>query len=276
MSTPSFENAESVDQETFEAPTEEAGVGNEQPTESSDSGGHPAWKEILDVLPSSLHPIVTPALQKWDQGVQERFQQVQSKYDPYKPIIENDVDPEQIQKALDVANMLQTDPRGFYERMQGYFGQEDQGQQKTDEDDDLYDIAEGGEEENEHWKRLEQNQQVLAEYIQKEMQAKADAEAEAKLDADLKELREKHGDFDEEFVLTYAMNNNGDLNAGVQKYNQLIGKVRGVPSPGSDLPKVIAPGGATPSTAVDPATLDSKGAKNLVVDLLMQMNSPKE
>ena len=253
-----------------------APVGETQ--QQQESQGHPAWKEILDVLPTSLHPIVTPALSKWDQGVQERFQQVQSKYDPYNPFIENGISPEQIEQSLGLARMMQEDPQGLYARMGEYFGmQQDQGQPENEEDE--YDIGDGNTDPD--WEKakaqLEQNQQVLAQGLQAMMQEKANAEAEAKLESDLKALQNKHGDFDEEFVLTYALNNGNNLEAGVKKYMELVGRLRGTPAPGSNIPTPLAPGGATPSNSVDPTTLSSQDTKSLVVNLLQQMgNAQKE
>lgn len=247
-------------------------VGNaEEASSESSGGGHPAWKEILDTLPTSLHPIVTPALEKWDHGVQERFQQVQSKYDPYKQYVENNVNPQDIDKSLQIARMIETDPQGFYQRMGQYLnpkGQQDQGQQ---EDEDDYDIS-GEDAPDPRLQTMEQNQQVLAQALQAIMQKEADQKAEAQLDADLKSLREKHGDFDEEFVLSYAASNGGDLNAAVGKYIQIVAGAKGAPAPGSNLPPVVSPSGATPSSAVDPASLNSKDTKNLVVNLLQQMH----
>ena len=245
-----------------------------------ESQGHPAWKEILDVLPSSLHPIVTPALSKWDQGVQERFQQVQSKYEPYNSLVENGIQPDRIEQALGLARMMEEDPQGLYARMGEYFSMgksNDQGQ-TTENEDDEFDI---GSESSPEWERakaeLEQNQQLLAQGLQAMMQEKANAEAEAKLEADLKALKEKHGEFDEEFVLTYALNNGNNLEAGVKKYNELAGRLRGTPTPGSNIPTPLAPGGATPSNSVDPTTLSNQDTKSLVVNLLQQLgNAQKE
>lgn len=86
------------------------------------SGGNPAWGELLSVIPEELHSQVTPHLQKWDQGVQQRFQQVQSKYKPYEDFASNGVTPEAIQTALSLAQMLETNPQYLYEQIGQHFG----------------------------------------------------------------------------------------------------------------------------------------------------------
>lgn len=262
---------EAVDSAGIEADDTGAPVGNDQPVgnESEETGGHPAWKEILDALPTSLHSVVTPSLEKWDQGVQERFQQVQSKYEPYKGILESELPPDSIERAITLQNMLEQDPQGFYERMKNYF---DQGQQNSDEED-AYTPGEDDEEVDPRFAQLEQSQQMVAQQVQAMMEKEANEKAEAELTSKLEGLRQEHGDFDEEFVINYAIANGGNLSAidkGMSKYLELVGKIKGAPAPGSNLPKVVSPGGATQSSAIDPATLDKNATQNLVVSLLQK------
>ena len=81
--------------------------------QGSEGGGHPAWQEILDVLPDSLHSVVRPTLEKWDKGVEERFNTFHQQYDPYKEFVENEVDPLLIQQAMGVLQKLNEDPSGI-------------------------------------------------------------------------------------------------------------------------------------------------------------------
>lgn len=272
MSTPGFEAADSVGADDTGAPVvDDAGVGNAEVEEST--GGHPAWKEILDTLPTSLHPVVTPALEKWDHGVQERFQQVQSRYEPYKDILESELSPEEIQRALTLQNMLAQDPRGFYERMGGYFGQ---GEQESEED--AYEPDDDDEDVDPRVAQLAQSQEAIAAQLRSMMEKEATEQAEAELSSKLDSLKDEHGEFDEEFVINYAIANGGtlkDIDKGFAKYQELVGKIKGAPAPGSNLPQVVAPGGATPSTQIDPASLDKNSTQQLVVSLLQKANEAK-
>ena len=64
--------------------------------------GNPAWGEILDKTPSQLHPMMIPVFQKWDKN----FQDVQSRYAPYKDYVDNNVSPDDIgQVAADDAEI---------------------------------------------------------------------------------------------------------------------------------------------------------------------------
>lgn len=82
-------------------------------TTPNENKGNPAWKPILDVLPESLHGIVTPVLQEWDKGVQQRFQEIRSEYselEPYKKFVEANIDPGYAEQAIILADQLQREP----------------------------------------------------------------------------------------------------------------------------------------------------------------------
>lgn len=81
---------------------------------------NPAWKSILDVLPESLHPVVMPVLKEWDQGVQQRFQEIHNQYtelEPYKAFVKNNIDPAYVEQAVILADQLQRDPKNVVNNM---------------------------------------------------------------------------------------------------------------------------------------------------------------
>lgn len=265
----SSQGQEFTAEESFQQPTQQ---------ESASSGGNPAWQPILDKLPAGLHEMIRPELENWDRGVQEKFQQVQSRYAPFKDFVENGVSPEDIQRAMQVYSLLNNNPRALYDHMGQYykFAQEqaaasgDQGQQEFDEYD--LDDPEGKNSDTagiapEKFEQLERQQQIIAQVLYQEYQRKQQEAADAELEQELARLREEHGDFDEEFVIAVAAQT-GDLPGAVAKYNEIISRKVGAPRPGSDLPRVMTPGSSTPSTQVNPAELDSKGTRELIVEML--------
>lgn len=267
----SSQGQESTAGESFQQPNEQQ--------ETSSGGGHPAWNDILQKLPAGLHEMIRPELEKWDRGVQERFQQVQSRYEPYKDFVENEVDPQDIQRAMQVYQLMNQNPQMLWEQMGRYynFAQQQasnsgQGQQESVEE---YDLDESQRENvaaaegitPEKLQQLEQNQQILAKALYQKYEQEQQAQADAELEQELSRLREEFGEFDEEFVIPIAAQT-GDVEAAVKKYMELKAKIAGNPRPGSNLPRPIQPGGATPSTSVNPAELDSKDTRNLVVEFL--------
>lgn len=255
-----------------EAAADNGGQPVEQTQQQGDSeGGNPSWNEILQVLPTSLHGQVKPALEKWDRGVQQRFEQVQSQYSPYKSFVEQKVSPEDIEVALGIARQINENPQGFYDTYRGWLGIEDQqGQgQQPESNDPEFDLGDYSQEQQQQQEdpRLTQIQQqqefinnMFMERQQQEMQAQADAE----LDSQLNSLKETYGEYDMEYVLGLAMAG-VPLEDAVKKFQERYGQNR---QPDPNLPQVLSPGGGLPADKVDPKTLDGPNTRSLVEQML--------
>lgn len=88
------------------------------------SEGHPAWEELLSTIPAELHPLITPKLQEWDNGVKKRLEEVNSRYSPYKELIDQNIDPEFITGAVGLATQLQSEPDEIVRQLIETFGLE--------------------------------------------------------------------------------------------------------------------------------------------------------
>src|SRR6187399_3584926 len=86
------------------------------------TGNNPAWNKFLEVVPQDLHEKVTPLLQKWDSGVQDRFNKVHSEYEPWKGLKESGVDPELAQFGVNLVSALQNDPQMVFKALQEHYG----------------------------------------------------------------------------------------------------------------------------------------------------------
>jgi hypothetical protein len=74
---------------------------------------NPAWQKVLDALPESLHKVVLPALQEWDNNVQERFAELHKEYEaykPYEPFIKNNIAADFAWQSVVFADELQREP----------------------------------------------------------------------------------------------------------------------------------------------------------------------
>jgi hypothetical protein len=112
--------------------------------------GHPAWQEILDALPESLHPLITPKLQEWDKGVNDKINQVRTQYDPYKTFVEEKIDPALLQQAVQLIAAIDEDPEAVAKELIESFELDyvlksaaqqqvvQQQQQQTSDDDDIF------------------------------------------------------------------------------------------------------------------------------------------
>lgn len=235
-----------------------------------DNNGNPAWQEFLEVVPQELHTQVTPLLEKWDKGVQERFQKVHSQYEPYKPIIDAGIDSDTMQFALNLLNSIEENPRLVYDALGNYHkfnvpdgngpaGGQGQLEPEVDPQNNQY---------NEKFATLERQQQIMASHLLKQREAEVEAQEAAKLDSELDQMREKYGktkgEFNEKFVL--AMMVNGDsTEEAVQKYYEFRDAEL---KRHSQKPLIMGSGGALPHLNTDPRKLDDKGTRELAVQML--------
>lgn len=282
MSAPIEEtNGDITQGQSVEDNTTGTGNADSQPVAEQQSEGHPAWKEILDLLPDEFHPLVTPKLKGWDDGVQTRFQNLQSQYEPYKPFIENEVDPEYLQQAIGLAAAIEQDPQRVYNALAEAYGY---GQgvadttgatgADTDEDSDPDDpvaarLAE-------HERMLEQ----MAEAFLADTNSREDAENQKALDSYMSSLHEaydKVGGFDENYVLTQIANG-VDGRKAVESFQDAVKKFSGGAAPvvtgvaGSQAPPVMGGSGGLPSNRTDPSTLSDADTGKLVAEMLKAAN----
>jgi hypothetical protein len=261
-------------------------VGSEQ----APTGDNPAWGELLGVLPSSLHGQVKPFLEKWDKGVNDRFTQVQSKYSPYNEFLS--VDPQQIQASLQLAQMIATDPRGFYDRMTNHYGSEwglaDQGQQDTDSADDYsldgLDDEEGDDLANNPLiQQLKEQQDTIANFLASQVQREQEAAQQAAVEDAGKQIQTELGNIAtkyavesippqaEKMMISLALQNEGmTLEQAAEEVMPLFA-AQGRPQ----APRIIAPGGGVPSNNLDTAKMGKQDTVSLVTQMLAQANANK-
>lgn len=256
------------------------------PVDNTPTGndGNPAWAELLGALPSSLHSQVKPYLEKWDKTAQDRITRVQSEYAPYKDFL--GTPPDQIQASIQLAQMIATDPRGFYDRMGQYYGEEwglGQGLEDTDDADDysLEDEEDGPDLDlanNPLVQQLQEQQGIIANFLASQMQeqqqaaeAKAVAEAGNEIATEMGTIAQKYGFADgklpvshERMILSLAMQNEG------MTLTQAAEEVFAVAQPKTPMPKIIAPGGGVPAGGIDTRSMNSKDTKSLVATILAQ------
>lgn len=202
----------------------------------NENQGHPAWQEILSVLPESLHSVVTPKLQEWDQGVQQKLTDVRSQYDPYKELVDNNVSMDQVQQALMLALTLEQDPERVVEQAIEHFGIEKykaQAQQQVqppvsvpDEDEDDLDMS------NMTFEQMQNNpalkpffdkQKELEDWVNSQREAEENRTAESQLEDYLKGLHENpdYGEFNDLFV-TALMSNGVSAEDAIKQYHETV------------------------------------------------------
>lgn len=96
-----------------ESPEQSTNTGG-QATEVVGEGDNPKWAKFLEAIPREFHEPVKAQLKEWDQGVNQRFQEIHQQYEPFKPFRERNIDPQRLDRAYQLAERLAQDPVGFY------------------------------------------------------------------------------------------------------------------------------------------------------------------
>lgn len=261
-------------------PEEQVSQGQEQEVvdnsqgqqQDTGTGINPAWNELLSELPSSLHSVAIPHLQKWDKNYQEGIGKVHSQYESYKPFVEQGIDPAQLQYGLQVLDAIQNRPQEVYAAMQQYFGE----QQGEEEEESFEEQGQQSEPvditQHPQFQQLAEMVQVMAQSMVQQQSLSQEQQEDEELEQEFAQAREQFGDYDEEYVMAKilaAAERGQDLSVAdaVQMYKQLEqGILTNANRPGP--PKLLSGGGASANSAPSPANLGDKDRKALVASML--------
>lgn len=183
----------------------------DQGQQPEDTGnGHPAWQEILDQLPDDLHPLITPKLQEWEQGVQQKLQSVHSQYDPYKPLVENKIPVDMVEQALYLHHQLENNPQELIAKAIEHYKLDyvPKDQIQTPDPEDLEDLEFDGVDITKHpaFQQLSKQLEQMNSTLTAQQQAEQEAAEQEELDNYLNELEEKNGPFNKLMVATLIAN----------------------------------------------------------------------
>ena len=242
---------------------------NEQPKETESfvpvDDASP-WAEVLADVPAEYHKALNEKLSSYTDSVK-------SPYEPYGFLLENEIDPETAQYAMNMLFTLNSDPRQLYDAIGTYYKfngtpTDASSEAATFEPED----AESGPVDP-RIAKLEQDLQTVAQILVQERQAANDAAEDKALESELNGLREKYGEFDEQYVLGVAVNGT-PLDTAVRNYKALETRLGGSSAAAGQKPPVVmgSGGGAPAQNAVDPRTLSDKDTKSLVAQILQNAN----
>lgn len=236
-------------------------------------GLNPAWEPVLSLLPEQFHTVVTPHFQKWDQDAQSRIENVNTQlkaYEGYNKFTEHGITADEVEQGLRIMYEINNNPQNVFNALQeAYkFGAQPEtpvANNESDEDNPLAQLP------PEVLAQLSEQGDLLktvSQIVLNDANAKQAAVADNALETELATLKETHGDYDEEFVLTKMLNGSSGEDA-VKAYQDLVQRV----SPKPFAPAVLGGGnggGGIPSNAIDPTKLTRGETKSLVAQMLEQ------
>lgn len=257
-----------------------APTGNENVTPSTEGGDshNPAWNPVFEKLPTEFHNMIAPTLREWDSN----FQKVQSQYAPYKQFAEQQIPAEDIQTAMQVANLLQTNPRFVFDKMMEQYGEEwgisgGQGLAEAEEFEEQ-EPGEGPEfdlERDPRFQHLQQQQEAIVQFQQAQMEQQARQQIDQEINRDFATVEQKHGKLSQDdvnMIVSVAVSQNMSVPQAADKVFSYRGVQQQQAQQNNSLPNVVPPGGGMPSQAVNPANLDGKATRDLVAGILRNAN----
>lgn len=248
---------------------------NEPPTQeeggsSSETNPDSLANPFLQNIPEQDRAVVAKYIKDWDAGVTRKFQEIHSQYQPYKEL---GADPQDIRSAMNIYEQLNSDPKAFYEALSDALKDELE-QESSGQQPEVNPAYEGLPPEFQaEFQQTRKAVEALASYILDQQQQTQQQQEDAELDNYLNQLREKHGDFDEEFVLTKMYTSDMDGEQAIQAWQKAmqdyVNKNGGVQRQNG--PKILSGGGSVPdSDSKNVAELSRKETKALVADIMRQ------
>lgn len=194
--------------EGYSEPNTDASAETNQ--ESGQPNVNPAWNELLSAVPQEFHQHLLGGLDKWDRGVQNRFQKVQQEYAPlkaYEEFAKLNVAPDVINEAMQFQHALRTDPQAVYNWMQEQykFGQQtSQGQEDNSENE--FELSETDAFFNDpRYKEVQAKADFAEQAIKQFNQQAVTNKVNAQIETETKSVQEKFPGLNIADVATYAL-----------------------------------------------------------------------
>ena len=252
-----------IDDEEVEETSED-----EEVEETEDSSGNPAWDELYEVLPKSLHGMVKPVVEKWQSGVDSEFEKIA----PYRKFAEAGVNPQVIEASMELARQVASNPKAVYDELAERYGwqqasamvqkavEDTENALEDAEESDLFDNDEEGSSE---LKALKAELDSLKSNLAEQEEYAYQAQLQDEIEASLANIKKEAGDVDEEAIVRRAMLLADDypdaeidqlINAAYEQYSGEVEKMRATVK---KAPRV-AGGNANKVPATPPKTLSTK------------------
>lgn len=243
-------------------------------------GFNPAWEPIKEKLGDAAFQLIQPELGKWDQGVNKRFETINSEYAPYKEL----GTPEELQNYRAIVQQMDENPEAMYEAL-GNFLQENGRMPTKAEAQDIADEidSEGSSEEiDPRIAELAQGQEAIMAFLEQQQEYELQMEAESELDSEIKELVDSKGytEADMQEILRTAafLSSQTDqfvpLAQAAEQFDSLRERILTTPRPGDSAPRLLPTSGGTPQGQAQKSvgTMSRNETQDLIAAFLSQSN----
>jgi hypothetical protein len=261
----------------------EENIGQGDPQGEGTGNGN--WQPFLDLVPTDKHSQAQEILANWDKGVQERFTSRAREVEPYKPFIDNKIDPRLIDSGVQLMEAIRTQPQEVFKALAEQLGTEEASKilgitPATTEQPEIPEELKG----LENHPKFQELQQMLEQQNQQltaaQQQAQIDQELENIANEIVTATRAKFGDHEltdfEEQHITFAMLNGMTAEQAVDSLIEYRQQVNPELKQKPPAPNVLSGQGRTPNASIDPAKMTDSQRKHTAADFLRQMNAANQ
>jgi hypothetical protein len=249
---------------------------DEDEEEVAVEGGNPSLAELYEVLPKSLHGLVEPVIDKWQQGIDQEFESIA----PYRKFVDAGIDPEIIGASLELAQQISTNPKAIYDELAERYGWRQAEQmmetalnvsQAVEAEDDTSSFFGDSELEesplNAELAALRAEMEALREERDSEINSAIEDNYEYEITTSMEVLSEEYGDFDQEAVLRRAMILSEEypdaevpqlIGAAFEQYNDELDRMRAQVGATRRAPRVAGGSGNSGLPAPEPVVYKTK------------------
>lgn len=185
----------------------------------------------LESVPEDYRPHVERIAKEMEGNVTRKFQEAadqRKEWTPYEELGIKDYQPEDIEQLLQFAEIASDENlfKEWWKEVGSEYGFIDSIQGEVDDDDDFEDDDDDVDPQQLLDELLDQK---LAPFLEKERQSEEQQlieEAESQIESELKALKDEHGEFDEDAVLSLALAHGDEDNPiakGFEDYARIVG-----------------------------------------------------
>jgi hypothetical protein len=284
MASEEFEYEETTEDFIVEE-DEEIELPYEEEEESEVEGGNPSLAELYEVLPKSLHGLVEPVIDKWQQGIDQEFESIA----PYRKFVDAGIDPDIIGASLELAQQISTNPKAIYDELAERYGWRQAEQMMetalnvsnaVEEEDDESFFGDGELEEspeNAEIAALRAEMEALRAERDEEVNSAIEENYEYEITTSMDVLAEEYGDFDQEAVLRRAMILSEEypdaevpqlIGAAFEQYNDELDRMRAQVGVGKRAPRVAGGSGNSGLPAPEPVVYNTKEERVAAIEAI--------
>lgn len=240
---------------------------NESQESTAETHVNPAWQPIFDefdndpsmkFISDKIKEKLTPHLTRQDQA----YQEVTTKYAPYKDYVDNNISPELINQSINAFRYLNENPKEVHQKLSEFLGITVAEAKKLEES-----IPDESDDDSDpRLKTLEEKLNQLSEAEQRRLEEKQAADWGKKIDSDVEDLRKVHEanpalkDIPYDYVRVQLLNianqqvarlENIDIKKAYKEFETTATMLRSYPNRGAQAPRVTPTGGGGTTLPVE-------------------------